>query len=220
MSTSIVIPVYGRWDLCHQLLFDIYKNCSLVEEVIIVNNGNDSKNPDVLKGLSWWKSTNMLPIEVIDLAENIGFLRASNLGLQHAVEDNVFLISTDVRIHKDFVDYVNKFVNIENALLGDRLLDWDTGWNTVKGVTYPYLEGYFLGASRSTWKELGYFDDLFAPNDMEDVDLSATARRLGFELVKLPEGYISHLGAQTIGYGEEREAITRKNKEKFEKKWS
>jgi GT2 family glycosyltransferase len=216
MSTSVVIPVYGRWDLLHQLLFDLYKNCSLIEEVIIVNNGNEHNNPDVLNGLAWWKSTNMLPIEVLDIPENIGFLKASNVGLKHAVEDRIILISTDVRVHEDIVDYPY----MTNSLTGGRHLDWDTGWNTVDGKIYPYIEGWILAAPKTVWERLGYFDERYSPNDMEDVDLSATASSKDIPLDIFPDGYVSHLGAQTIKYGEEREAITKINKKKFEDKWT
>lgn len=219
MSTSIVIPVYGRWDLLHVLLYDLYKNCSLIEEVIIVNNGNEHNNPDVLNGLAWWISTNMLPIEVLDIPENIGFLKASNVGLKHAVEDNVVLISTDVRVHKDIIQEMNNPYN-PNFIYGGKLLDWDTGWNTFNGKIYRYLEGWILAADKRAWKELDYFDERFAPNDMEDIDFSTKALEHNFILGTFPEGYVSHLGAQSIPYGDEREAGTKINKKKFIEKWS
>lgn len=215
MSTSIVIPVYGRFDLLHQLLYDLYQHCSLIEEVIIINDKPDDK--DVRNGLAWWKTTNMLPIEVIETPENLGFLRASNLGLKSAVEDNVFLISTDVRIHKDIIEYGNK--NLGSFLVGGRLIDWDTGWNTFNGKIYRYLEGWLLGADKRAWEELDYFDERFAPNDMEDVDFSTKALEHDFILGIFPEGYVSHIGAQSIPYGDKREITTKANKEKFRQKW-
>jgi len=218
MTTSIVIPAYGRWDLLHTLLYDLYKNCSLIEEVIVVDNGNKNINPDMLNGLAWWKNTNMLPLNVVHLDENIGFLRASNLGIQTAVEDNVILISTDVRVHKDIVEFMKSVQ--PQYLVGGRLLDWDTGWNAIGDRVFPYLEGWILGASKEVWRTLGYFDDDFAPNDMEDVDLSAKAVYWDYHLSTFPDGYVSHIGAQTIGYGEARETITKKNKERFGEKWT
>lgn len=214
MSTSIVIPTYGRWDLLHQLLFDLYKNCSLIEEVIIVNDKPDEK--DVRNGLIWWKSTNMLPIEVVETPENLGFLRASNLGLKRAIEDNVILISTDVRVHKDIIQEINN----PNFIYGGKLLDWDTGWNVFNGKVYRYLEGWILAADKRAWKELDYFDERFAPNDYEDIDFSTKAIEHNFILGTFPEGYVSHLGSQSIPYGDERETGTKINKKKFEEKWS
>lgn len=218
MSTSIVIPAYGRFDLLHVLLYDLYKNCSLIEEVIVVDNGNEGVNPDMMNGLAWWKTTNMLPLEVLHLKENIGFLLASNLGLKSAVEDNVILISTDVRVHKDIVEYMK--LSQPQYIVGGRLLDWDTGWNVIDGRVFPYLEGWILGASKEAWQTLGYFDDIYAPNDAEDLDLSTTAINMDYHLSTFPEGYVSHIGAQSISYGEEREKQTKKNIERFRQKWS
>ena len=212
-SVSIVIPCFNKWYLTHQLLFDLYKNCSLIEEVIVVDNGSTEK--EVKDGLAWWATTHMLPIETITLKENVGFLRAANIGLKAAVEDVVILISNDVRIKKDVVSY--RFP--ENSLWGGRLLDWDTGWNTFGGKVFPYIEGWILGTYNSVWKELDYFDELYAPNDMEDVDISTKALRSGLSLCAYPDGYVEHIGAQTIGYGTERENTTIKNKKKFEEKW-
>ena len=76
-SVSVVIPCFNKWHLTHQLLFDLYKNCSLIEEVIVVDNGSTEK--EVKDGLAWWTTTHMLPIETITLKENAGFLRAANL---------------------------------------------------------------------------------------------------------------------------------------------
>jgi GT2 family glycosyltransferase len=215
-SVSIVIPCYGHWELTHQLLFDIYKNCSPVSEVIVV----DDKSPDkaVQDGLSWWANTHMLPIETISLKENVGFLRAANTGLKVADGDVVCLVSNDVRIKKDIVQWMNSF-HMNSQLLGGRLLDWNTGWNYFEGKIFPYVEGWFLATTKNTWKEMGYLDELYVPNDMEDVDISTMAVSIGCDLTAFPEGYVEHIGAQTIGYGDTRESITRVNQKKFEAKW-
>ena len=71
-SVSVVIPCFNKWYLTHQLLFDLYKNCSLIEEVIVVDNGSTEK--EVKDGLAWWATNHMLPIETITLKENVGFL--------------------------------------------------------------------------------------------------------------------------------------------------
>jgi GT2 family glycosyltransferase len=211
MTTSIVIPIYNNWAGCHQLLFDIYKNCSMVEEVILIDDA--SPDEDVQQGITWWKSTHMLPIFDYKNDTNLGFLLSSNKGLKLAEEDFVWLISTDVRIHQDIVKYIAS--HVDDDIVGGRLLDWDTGWNF--GIRY--LEGWFLGTWQDNWKKLNYFDEQYAPNDMEDVDLSAQATKLGITLSTINDGYVSHEGAKSIGYSPEREAITIANKEKFRKKW-
>jgi len=216
MSTSIVIPTYSRFDLLHQLLYDLYQHCSLIEEILIVNDKPDDK--DVRNGLAWWKTTNMLPLETIETSENLGFLRASNLGLKAAVEDNVVLISTDVRVHRDIIENSKNIIR-DKVLVGGKVY-WDTtGWNVINNKVFPYAEGWLLGMTNKSWKELDYFDERYAPNDFEDVDLSTKAISLGYELIQYTPDMATHLGAQSIPYGDEREAGTKINKEKFRSKW-
>ena len=213
MKFSFVIPAFNGWRLVHQLLYDIHQNCSPVHEILLMDNG--STEVGFLDGLAWWNSTGLLPITHIRNTEDMGFLKNSNKGLKLATGDVVCLISTDVRIHKDVVGY-----KINNtSIVGGRLLDFDTGWNQFNGKIYPYVEGWILTTTKENWEYLGYFDERYSPNDMEDVDLSTKVIDVGFSLEVYPNDYVSHIGAQTIGYSPEREKITHINKKKFEKKW-
>lgn len=218
-SFSFVIPCWNHYNLLHQILFDIYQKCSRgpIKEVIVMDNG--STDQDFADGIDWWKTNGMLPIRHLRTRENVGFLRASNIGLKKAEGDIICLISDDVRIHKDIVASILSFDPIELLLIGGRLLDWDTGWNTFDGRVFPYLEGWLLAAHRDVWSTIDYFDELYAPNDMEDVDISTKAIECGYSLATLPENYTTHIGAQSIGYSPEREALTKINKEKFRNKW-
>lgn len=213
MKFSFVIPAHNNWQLCHQLLFDIYKNCSIPHEVIVMDDASTEES--FLLGIEWWENTGLLPIKHCINKDNIGFLKNSNMGLKIADGDIICLVSTDVRITQDIVNYWSN----DASLVGGRLLDWDTGWNTFKGKIYPYLEGWILTTTKDNWKDLGYFDEKYAPHDFEDVDLSTKALGMGLSLEVYPEGYVSHIGAQTIPYGELREKQTRINKKKFEEKW-
>lgn len=215
MKFSFVIPAYNNYKLLHQLLWDIYKNCSPCYEIIVTDNGDDQETVD---GLNWWAG--LLPVRHIRNKKNMGFLKNSNNGLKLATGDALCLISTDVRIHQDIVKYTLDDSYLQ-TVWGGRYLDFDTGWNSFNGEVFPYLEGWLLCASREDWKELDYFDEQFAPHDMEDVDFSTKVRKskLPIKLGTYPEGYVSHIGAQTIGYNPEREKLTLENKKKFYEKW-
>lgn len=208
MTSSFVIPAYKNYSLIHQLLWDIYKKCEMPYEVIVTENGEDES---IRKGVEWWNK--FLPIKHLK-HENVGFLKNSNIGLKYATGDVVYLVSTDVQIHKN-LDLPQEI----DGLWGGRYLDWDTGWNTFNGKIFPYLEGWLLATSKSIWEKLEYFDERYAPNDMEDLDLSTKALEAGFRLNWWVENYATHLGAQTLGYNPERENITKTNKRKFEEKW-
>jgi GT2 family glycosyltransferase len=151
--------------------------------------------------------------------ENMGFLYAARLGIQLALGDIKILMNNDVVVTGDFIPLVEKQIKRSPlSLVGNTLADWDTGWNTFNGKVFPYLEGYFLAASKQIWEDIS-FDTRFAPNDYEDVDLSTQAYKLGYPVVPLNCSFIRHLGAGTIGYNPEREKLTRINQEKFAKKW-
>jgi GT2 family glycosyltransferase len=218
MTFSFVILNYDGWEMTHRLLFDIYQNCTRPDEVLIVNNG--CKKKESFEGTAWWIENGMLPVRELRIEENIGFLLGANEGLKEADTDIICLVSNDVRIHKDIVTHIDYQIrNCYKSLIGGRLLDWDTGWNTFGNKMFPYVEGWLLATTKDNWKELNYFDELYVPNDMEDLDLSATAKNLNYMLVSLPEDYTSHHGAQTISYGSPREELTKRNKEKFRQKW-
>jgi len=221
MKTSFVIPVYNNYDLLHQLLWDIYKQCCCnnLHEVIVVNDASTEKA--IYDGLGWWTSQKMLPIKIMNNEENRGFLLTSNKGLICAEGDNVILVSTDVRIYKNVLSEVtNQLRFYPDSLIGGKVYTHNTGWNTFDGKIFSYVEGWLLATTKDGWEKLGYFDEQYAPNDFEDVDLSTTALSIGMQLYQLTDGTVFHAHpASTIGYGPEREALTNINRGKFYNKW-
>jgi len=217
-KVSIVILNYNRWDLTHQLLFSIYQTCTAPDEVVVVNNGCTQE--ESFTGLQWWRETQMLPVRELRIENNIGFLRAANEGMKESTGDIIILISNDVIVKSDIVLRIqHQLKTTYKSLIGGRVLDYSTGWNDFDGIIFPYVEGYLLATWKDNWKELGYFDELYVPNDFEDVDLSTTAKSLEYILVGLPDDAAQHLSGQTLGYNLEREARTKINREKFKNKW-
>lgn len=214
MKVSVVIPQFNGWNLTHSLLFDLYNFCRGIDEVLLVDNGSTEKD-----GRDWWLGNNMLPLRVLRLDGNIGFLKAANYGMQKAKGDILILISNDVSIKVNILPFICDKVKVHHSIVGGRYLDWDTGWNAFDGVVYPYLEGWLLACHKQDWMELGGFDERFSPNDYEDIDFSTQAVSQGFALVGLDSPKVTHLGAQSIKYGPEREALTKTNREKFREKW-
>ena len=220
MKISVILLAYNHWDLTHARLWEIYKYLP-VDEVILVDDNSDEA--DFISGVSWWMEdvNGKLPLRYIRNKKNMPFGYSMNKGCAAATGDVYVLLCNDVKVQGNFIpDIVTALAANSNILIGNRLLDRDTGWNTFDGVVYPYLEGYMLASTKEVWAELGGFDyKVFFPYDFEDVDLSTNARSLGIELFSLNTSKINHLGAGTIGYNPAREAITLRNKEKFREKW-
>lgn len=213
-NVSFVIPAYNHWELTHHVLTDISAYSPHVEEILILDNG--SGDNAVRIGLEYWEKT-YLPVRVLRVDENIGFIGICNWGVPQAKYENVVLISNDVRIKSDLANEVRAKLTWNN-ILGGVLYRGSTGWNEFDRVIYPYLEGWLLAFKKKSWESIGGFDTDFSPYDYEDIDLSTSAINMGFTLEQL-EGNYEHLVAQTIGYNPERLKITERNKERFREKW-
>jgi GT2 family glycosyltransferase len=203
---SIIIPHFNKPELTNQLVDSLQKYCSGETEIIVFDDGSTELylNPSVV---------------VCRVDENMGFLYASRAGLVIAKGDIKILINNDVVVTGDFIPLVEKQIKRSPlSLVGNTLINFDSGWNTFNGKVFPYLEGYFLAASKQIWNDIS-FDTRFAPNDYEDVDLSSQAYSLGYPVIALNSPFIRHIGAQTLGYNPQREALTIRNKKKFEDKW-
>ena len=219
----IVIPIYKNWHLCHSLLNSLRKfEKDNIDQVYVVNDF--SKDAEVDGGLDFWVSSGLIHVQVIENEENLGFTLSANKGLKTASKDFsdsdvIHLISSDVKIGGRFIERVSQVAESQKALVGQKLLYGDTGWNTFDGKIFPYLEGWFLSCTVGGWKDLGYFDDAYAPYDYEDIDLSTMAASKGYKTIPMNLPTVTHAGGGTIGYTDERRAITERNREYFRRKW-
>lgn len=228
-SVHIVIPVYNQWNLCHELLWKLQRiEAKNISSIHLINDC--STDEEVVGGMKWWSSSygSKFPIRFINTEENVGFLRASNYGIKTVSEmdsvhsnDIILLLSTDVSISYPFISQLQEHFGLGKtiALVGGVLYAHDTGWNKFGEKIFPYIEGWLLASTVRGWKEMGYFDEMYAPSDYEDVDLSTKALSLGYELIPLNNPGLVHLGGRSIGYSDERLARTKINQEKFKNKW-
>lgn len=214
MKVSVVIPFYNHWDLTHSLLFDLYNFCRGIDEILLIDNGSTEKD-----GRDWWIDNGMLPLKVIRIPENIGFLKAANYGMAEATGDVLILISNDVQVKENVIDAIKQYCIKGRSIVGGNLLSYDTGWNTFNNQIYFYLEGWLLACWKIDWQDIGGFDEQFSPNDYEDVDFSTTAIHKGYALHGLGSPLVSHQGGATLKYSPERQALTERNREKFRQKW-
>jgi len=203
---SVIIPHFEKTELTNQLVLSLRKYCGKEPEILVFDDGSKVpyQNPSIV---------------VCRVNENMGFLFASRAGLVVAKGDIKILMNNDVLVTGDFIPLVEKQIRSSPlSLVGNTLLSHNTGWNTFNGKVFPYLEGYFLAASKEIWNDIS-FDTRFAPNDFEDVDLSTQAYALGYPVFALNTPFLKHMGAGTLGYNPARENITRRNQKRFEEKW-
>lgn len=230
-NVYVVIPIFNNWTLTHNLLWSLYrKERENVEMVLVMDNA--STDPEVENGLKWWRSewkekTDPLKVRSIVNSENVGFTLNSNMGLKHIVEnvatewdDIVILLSNDVQINAKFISQIKDIlVDTPKSLVGGMLYSNSTGWNQFGDTVFPYIEGWLLATTVCNWRELDYFDPIYAPHCYEDIDISTKALKLGYELIPLNNVGLHHMVGQTIKYSPERDEQTKINQEKFRNKW-
>jgi GT2 family glycosyltransferase len=222
IDLSVVVLNYNSSELLSKSLLEIVNHLpSEGVEVVVVDNG--STDEQFLTMFEWWKKTTLSkPIQFIKIPENRGFGGGMNYGVLAARGKSVLLLSNDVIVKSGeiFKDILSLCDGNDKVLIGGRIIDWDSGWNTFGKYTIPYCEGYALAMTKKAWEELGGFDENYCPYDYEDMDLSMTAMLHEFMLVQLSPDYLFHMSGQTIKEDrEKRIEITRRNKEYFKKKW-
>ena len=222
MKVSIIIPFYGRWDLTHARMMELYTHVQTECSIVLVDDCSEGE--EHVGGVAWWqKQINKHSVYYLRNTKNLGFgwsmNRGAKIALKHGAEILVFL-SNDVQIFNDFVAEIVSWVEQDkNVLIGAELLDRDTGWNVLDGKVIPYLTGWLLACHRDVWKELGGFDMRYGRHDYEDIDLSLTAATKGYAFRVLEKSKLRHMAAQTAPYDVARERITKENQQKFIKKW-
>lgn len=216
--------MFNNWHLTHQRMMELYKFVSTPLEIILVDDCSTDKN--IAGSMGFWTVQTKHRVIPIKTPKNLGFGGAMNHGAKRASEDVYVFLSNDVQVLYDFVpDVLNEIEENEKVLVGNELYIHDTGWNVLKindkPMLFMYLAGYFLACTKESWKDLGGFDDIFAPFDYEDMDISTTAVQKGYKLIPINSKMLLHASGQTVRkVRPDRESVTYRNQQRFIGKWS
>ena len=221
---SIIIPYYGKWELTHARLLDLYRYAPDNCEVVLINDA--SSQSDCETGAGWWqKNSKKHTIRYYKNRENLGFGGSHNMGARLAKGDIFIFLSNDVIMSGDVITPIERILTSNPKTLAcGKIIYWAAGWNEFvvngKGFVIPYAEGWLLATTRDGWKELGGFDPRYGKYDYEDVDLSMTALDLGYDISATTNPPVKHLGGATVStVTKDRQAHTIANRQVFIEKW-
>lgn len=209
---SVVIPVYNQFDYTYNCLASILKNSGDISyEVIVADDCSTdftTKILDVAQGIT-----------VAKTAGNCRFLLNCNNAAKSARGQYILFLNNDTQVQPNWLEPLvrlmqedssigmtgSKFVFPNGALqeAGGILFNDGSAWNYGRGMNasmpeYNYVKevDYISGASicirSSLWKELGGFDEAFAPAYYEDSDLAFRVRRAGYKVVYQPQSVVVH----------------------------
>ncbi len=240
---SIVIPVYNQIDYTYVCLASILEHTKDVPyEVIIADDVSTDATAELTKFAE--------NITICRNATNQGFLRNCNQAAKSARGKYVMFLNNDTQVTpgwlKSLVDLIESDSSI--GMVGSKLVYPDgrlqeaggiiwsdgSGWNYgrlddpekpeynyVKDV--DYISGAAILLSVKLWKEIGGFDERFAPAYCEDSDLAFEVRKAGYRVVYQPLSKVIHFegvsnGTDVNGGGLKRYQV--ENSRKLKEKWA
>ncbi len=218
-SSTVIVPTLGGERLGRMLA----SIASPDHQTIVVDNGSEGAVESICAAHE--------DVEVLRLAENLGYTRAINLGAERADGERIVLLNDDCVCDPGFVDRITAPLDPAAGVVmaAGVMRDWrDRSLIDSAGMeldptllVFDYLNGEPLsrlegavedpigpsGAAaafdRSTFLSVGGFDErLFAY--WEDVDLVLRLRRLGMRCALAPEAIGDHEHSATLGSGSAR----------------
>jgi GT2 family glycosyltransferase/SAM-dependent methyltransferase len=242
-KVSIVIPVYNQIHYTYACLVSILEfTKDVTYEVIIA----DDVSTDATEHLSEFAEG----LVICRNSTNQGFLRNCNNAAQHARGEYVMFLNNDTKVTEGWLSSLVKLIESDDTIgmVGSKLVYPDgrlqeaggiiwsdgSGWNYgrlddpdkpeynyVKDV--DYISGAAILLSTKLWKQIGGFDDRFAPAYCEDSDLAFEVRKAGYRVVYQPLSKVIHFegvsnGTDVQGTGLKRYQV--ENSKKLKEKWA
>jgi len=217
---SIVIPNWNGRDLLTKYLPSVLAAAEQVpgSEVIVVDNGSTDGSPELV--LERFPQARLIALD-----DNLGFGGGSNRGFEHARNDVVVLLNSDMRVERDFLAPLLEAFTDEKVFAvscqiffsdPDKVREetgltegwWQQGGLRVRhridpGIRQPYPCFYGGGGScafdRRKFLELGGFDHVLSPFYLEDTDLGYMAWKRGWKVLYQPASVVFHEHRGTIG---------------------
>lgn len=237
-GTSIIIPTYNRKDLLQQCIESIEAHTAPPYEIIVVDNGSTDGTADLLR-------LRRGPIRLAIHPQNLGFARAINTGLMMAKGRTIVLLNNDVLVTERWLDQMLNCLwqfpgaaavgPVTNYISGEQQIEvpyedvmhmpsFAAAYNVSDASKWRVtnrLVGFCLLLPRSTFEQVGYFDEGYEIGNFEDDDWAARLRLQAKTMVIAGDTFIHHYGSMTMkGLGEQGFAEVNSRNEKFySKKW-
>lgn len=238
---SIVIPVYNNLELTLSCLDAV---CSHQFrggfEVIVVDDGSADRTSEALPKIEGLK--------YVRHESNQGFVKSCNHGATLARGDYIVFLNNDTFVQPGWLAELVATAQAEKdaGLVGSQLLYpdgtlqeaggivWSDGnaWNYGRGLDRRRPEFNFLrdvdycsGASilvpTALFRELGGFDEAYAPAYYEDTDLAFKIRQQGRRVIYQPLSRVVHFEGATSGTdpGSGVKRYQALNRDKFLQRW-
>lgn len=244
-KVSIIIPLFNHVDLTLRCLMALTKTLSpeLDFEVILVDNASSDGTRALLAGLEG-------DVQILRNVRNQGFGPACNQGAAVASGEYLCFLNNDTEPQMGWLDPLLEALDEDphRGAVQPRLLFPDgrlgdagglvfangEAWVYGKGHPFPdapefacrrapdYLSGACVVVRAAAFRQVGGFDDLYAPAYYEDTDLSFALRAAGWTLLYEPTSTVMHIEGATAGTDttDGFKAFQVRNQLRFAAKWA
>lgn len=237
---SVIIPAYNHLALTLACLQSLSENPQLTPfEVIVVDDKSSDETAAVLSGCA--------ALHYLSNNANSGFIRTCNKGAAHAKGKYLFFLNNDTEVQQHWLDPLVAVLDqqADAGIAGSKLV-YPSGHLQEAGTSLradgsvdmiglngnPYEEKYCRvrevdhcsGAAilirADLFRQVGGFDECYAPAYFEDCDLSLKIRQAGFRVLFQPESVVvHHLSVTTENLPGGKLAQIERNKYLYLKRW-
>ena len=239
---SVLVSMHSSGPVGERALRAIARNSSGIPfELVVVDDRADRATRRVIDALE--------NANVIENEENLGFLASNNRAAAAARGKYMVLLNDDTEVQAGWLDALVDCADSDPriAWAGAKLLYPDgrlqeagsivwrdaTGWNFGRGDNpsrpqYNYRRDVDYASAAAAlvrtdaWREIGGFDETFAPAYYEDSDACFALRERGWRVVYEPRALVVHHEGVSHGVGDEDMRGKRNqevNRAKFVAKW-
>jgi GT2 family glycosyltransferase len=232
---SIVIPVFNQLHFTKDCLKTLVEDRQRgqLDVIVIDNASSDGTGAYLAEEAARWKVSPELnaTLSVISNATNLGVAPAWNQGCQAARGEYIAILNNDILLTHGWLKNCvwalrHHGLALVSPFAGTEKLDYDL---TSYSMRFTQLNHRRLWASydfcavvmpRTTYLQMGPFDEKFLVGGYEDTDYVYRLRTAGLSYGITGAAYIHHFGSQTLGEFKKRgDKHAAHNKAYFVKKW-
>lgn len=210
---DIVIATWNSVAMTRDALASVRDQSGFPFRLILVDNSDQEDARASYREIA--ASSEYGEIVLIQNEGNIGWLKATNIGIQRADSEYVCLLNNDVICGSNWLKKCVELIERESnvALINPRGNERSENDNVTdinayaqhlqKARSQQFTEmdrcsGYCMFARRQLFDQLGLLDEIFDGGYFEDFDFSRRVQATGSLCVQCDDAFVYHLGSQSF----------------------
>jgi len=233
---SVIIPTYKSSDMLDLCLRSSIEGQQIKNQIVVVVDGHYDVNKEVLE--KWSEH-----IDILNLEQNVGLCRGTNLGVMNAKHDKVLIVNDDNVFPKGW-DFILELNYVPNSLitpnqiepypsmfkqfnikdLGKNVNEFDLNkfWEYEKSIFQEKQDGFGstlpIFMSKLDYLKLGGWDENYEMGMVADWDFFLKCNLNNMSLIRLYNLHFYHFASASTN-GEKRQIAERNGHEYAKYKW-